>query len=146
MGHNCLGGLLHDRGKETGSGPETDYGEDDALQCLLEEGGLCFATEAYRDGSVRVPSLCSRVQDRNALWPSAATGVAVTFQEASQFVLPYGSHKGRTIDGVASTDKGLRDLDSFLAWLETNRPGTDVHEAVRLYLDDPTIRKELESL
>lgn len=70
----------------------------------------------------------------------------MTFQQASGFVLPYGSHKGRTVDGVASTDQGLRDLDSFLAWLENNRAGTDVHEAVKTYLDDPSIRKELEAL
>lgn len=70
----------------------------------------------------------------------------MTFQQASGFILPYGNHKGHTIDGLASTDVGLRDLDRFLAWLETNRPGTDVHEAVKAYLDDPSIRKELEAL
>lgn len=72
--------------------------------------------------------------------------MTLTFQQASSFVLPFGNHKGRTIDKVAQTDEGLRDLDSFLGWLESRRRGTDVHEAVKTYLDDPSIRKELNSL
>ncbi len=70
----------------------------------------------------------------------------MTFQQASAFVLPYGNKKGRTIDGVASTDAGLRDLDNFLSWLESNRAGTDVHEAVKTYLTDPSIQKDLQAL
>lgn len=70
----------------------------------------------------------------------------MTFQQAAQFVLPYGDNKGQTIDSVASTDVGLRDLDRFLGWLENNRAGTDVHEAIKTYLGDPTIKKEFQSL
>lgn len=70
----------------------------------------------------------------------------MTFQQASSFILPYGKYKGLTIDKVAETDEGLLDLDSFLVWLEDKRPGTDVHQAVMAYLDDPSIRKELSSL
>lgn len=70
----------------------------------------------------------------------------MNFKQAAQFVLPYGFNKGRSIDSVASTDEGLRDLDRFLSWLEENRSGTDVHGAVNTYLSDPSIQKELQSL
>ncbi len=91
-------------------------------------------------------SLRPRVQDRDPFRTSTASRVAMNFKQAAQFVLPYGSHKGRSIDSVASTDEGLLDLDSFLDWLEENRPGTDVHGAINTYLSDPTIEKELKAL
>ena len=56
-------------------------------------------------------------------------------------MLLYGKHEGKTLDMVAATDEGLRYLD----WLRGYAHG-DLAEALNVYLDDPTIRKDLEEL
>lgn len=67
----------------------------------------------------------------------------MTFAEAAKYVMPFGKHKGRTLDAIASDDDGLRYLD----WLRGERGGVnDVDRALVAYLDDPTIKKELENL
>lgn len=58
-------------------------------------------------------------------------------------VIPFGKHKGKTIDQIAKTDEGLRYLD----WLA----GQDIwNHQVRLalneYLSDPLIKDELDKL
>lgn len=62
---------------------------------------------------------------------------------ASEFVLPFGKHKGRTLDQVAETDKGLLYLD-WLNGLE-NTSG-DLKLALETYLADPAIARELHRL
>ena len=67
----------------------------------------------------------------------------MTFSDAAKFVMPFGKYKGRTLDGIASDDEGLRYLD----WLRDERKGVnEVDEALVAYLDDPTIQKELERI
>jgi hypothetical protein len=74
----------------------------------------------------------------------------VTFKDASAYRIAFGKHKFKTLDHVASTDEGLLYLD----WLRGERekriggfaddPAFDT--ALRTYLDDPTIAKQLAEL
>jgi hypothetical protein len=66
----------------------------------------------------------------------------MTFSEASEYVMPFGKHKGRTLDAIASDDDGLLYLD----WLRGERDGSgaEIDDALESYLDDPTIQEELE--
>lgn len=68
----------------------------------------------------------------------------MTFKEASEFIMPIGQYKGRKLDSIASTDKGLQYLD----WLYGQRQGCTypMDEALSVYMSDPTIKKELETL
>ena len=70
----------------------------------------------------------------------------MTFTEAAAFVMPFGQHKGRTLDDIASDDEGL----SYLGWLrgvrEEEEQDWPVDLALATYLDDPAIAKELEAL
>lgn len=70
----------------------------------------------------------------------------MTFKEASAFVITVGKNKGRTIDGVASTDRGLRYLD----WLRGVRSEAGMvqklDEALDVYLNDGTIQSELKAI
>ena len=68
----------------------------------------------------------------------------MTFSSAEKFVMPWGKHKHRTLDDIASDDEGLRYLD----WLrdlrhEDNSARIGLDEALDAYLDDPAIQKEL---
>jgi hypothetical protein len=54
-----------------------------------------------------------------------------------------GVHKGRQIDDVGSTDKGLLWLDGIV---DTLPKGSDIRKAVLAYLKDPVIAAELESI
>ena len=67
--------------------------------------------------------------------------IAMTFKDAAATVMPFGKHKGRTIDAIASNDDGLRYLD----WLTGERQGqtTQLDIALAVYLRDPSIQKEL---
>lgn len=61
--------------------------------------------------------------------------------QASKVVMTIGQHKGKTIDKIASTDKGLRDLDWLLGqpWLFD-----DLKKAIACYLNHPPIAADLE--
>ena len=67
----------------------------------------------------------------------------MTFKEAQEFQLPFGKHKGRTLDAVASEDDGLKYID-WLVGQEFVYGKTK--EALLAYLGDPSIKKELENL
>jgi len=43
--------------------------------------------------------------------------MALTFDQASKYVIQFGQYKGQTIDQIAKTDKGLTWLD----WLRGER-------------------------
>lgn len=66
----------------------------------------------------------------------------MTFKEAQEFVMPFGQYKGRTLDSLASDDSGLKYLDyvlgSFDLWGRTK-------DAIKTYLSDPSIQKELKA-
>jgi len=76
----------------------------------------------------------------------------MTYSEASAFVWPWGKYKGQTLDQIASTDAGLRYLDYMRGEREKSpggpvNPASDrVLAALTAYLDDPSIKRELENL
>ena len=63
-------------------------------------------------------------------------------KEAKTVRLPFGKHKGETIDDVACKDDGLRYLD----WMHglDNIRDERFREALECYFDDPDIAKEIE--
>jgi uncharacterized protein (DUF3820 family) len=71
-------------------------------------------------------------------------GPAMTFLQSRDFKMPFGKYRGKTLDEIASNDEGLRYLD----WLygETETEAGPVQDALRVYLADPTIAKDLRSL
>lgn len=66
------------------------------------------------------------------------------YSEAASFIMPFGKHKSKTLDSIASTDEGLKYLD----WLRGERQGQValIDQSLQAYLDDPAIKRELESL
>jgi len=82
--------------------------------------------------------------------PQAGEGRKMTFDEAKNFRMPLGKHgpkagqPGRTLDAIAGDNDGLRYLD----WLRGEREGqrSKLDDALRAYLDDPAIEKELDEL
>ncbi len=67
-----------------------------------------------------------------------------TFKDAAAFLMPFGMHKGKTMDQVGSTDKGLLYLDYMRAEREHLTNPFDL--ALKVYLEDPTIAKALAAL
>ena len=67
--------------------------------------------------------------------------MVMTYKEAAAFVMPFGKHKGRTLDTIASTDDGLKYLD----WLRGERSWgrRDIDSALAAYLDDAAIKREV---
>jgi hypothetical protein len=68
----------------------------------------------------------------------------MTFEAAKDFEMPFGKHKGRTLDDIAKDDDGLRYLDWMRGVREEDGKNNDVDKALRAYLDDPSIQKEME--
>lgn len=73
----------------------------------------------------------------------------VPFAEAKNKAITFGKHSGKTIDKLAQTDEGLRYLD----WLYGEMSGSVQHgakahffDALKTYMEDPSIKKELEDL
>ena len=63
------------------------------------------------------------------------------FKDAANTVITFGKHQGKTIDQLGETDEGLKYID----WM--NGAGVcddDVKAAVEVYLNDPTIKSELQ--
>ncbi len=72
----------------------------------------------------------------------------MTFGEAKEVRLGGGRYRGKTLDQVASTNRGLMYLDWLRSVVE---PDPDKYfwvnvEALRAYLDDPDISKEINQL
>ena len=65
------------------------------------------------------------------------------FKAAQQCVIPFGTYTGETIDKIAESDDGLKYLDWLRgqAWLKD-----PLKTHVLNYLNDPTIKKELEKI
>ena len=70
------------------------------------------------------------------------------FRSAAAFVMPFGQYKGKTLDEIAQTDKGLLYLDWLLG--ERDKKENDepkmVDHALVAYLSDETIQHDLEKL
>lgn len=67
--------------------------------------------------------------------------MTLTFPQARDFKMPLGQHAGKTLDQIATSDAGLLYLD----WLrgERKRKSEPLDEALTVYLEDPTIAKEI---
>jgi hypothetical protein len=65
------------------------------------------------------------------------------FGKAASYVISFGKFKGKALDDVASTDRGL----GYLVWL-SKRSDTDAETlaAVRAYLSNPVIADEVAKL
>lgn len=59
-------------------------------------------------------------------------------------VIPYGKHKGKTLDAVASTNGGLIYLDKQREreWLRETHP--ELAETINAYLEEPAVARELD--
>ena len=70
----------------------------------------------------------------------------MTYKEAAAFKMPFGKHKGHTLDAIATEDTGLKYLD----WLRGERAQQDkdydIDKALQAYLNDSSIKKELATL
>ncbi len=67
---------------------------------------------------------------------------SVIYRDAAVFVVPFGKHKGKSIDTVAVLDDGLLYLD----WLRGDMRfavASQFKEALAAYLSDPTIARDL---
>lgn len=62
---------------------------------------------------------------------------------ARDYQLTKGIHAGKTIDQIASTDRGLLYLDRLLGGTS---PTTDLFAILTEYLTDPVIAREIDSL
>lgn len=74
--------------------------------------------------------------------------IPLTFRAAAATVMPFGIHKGKTIDKIAETDEGLLHLDWLRGELDGDPPHPEslrggLHESLRVYLDDSTIAADL---
>jgi uncharacterized protein (DUF3820 family) len=66
------------------------------------------------------------------------------FQQAKAFRMPFGKHRGVTLDDIARTDEGLRYLDWLRGDMERKNPDSSIYAHLCIYLDDTTIASELE--
>jgi len=64
------------------------------------------------------------------------------FSQARNVIIPTGKYAGQTIDQAAATDVGLIALDVLRT--ERRRYKDELYEALVVYLDDPTIAKDLK--
>ena len=67
----------------------------------------------------------------------------MTFREAAQYKMPFGKHKGKTLDSIAETDEGLKYLDRLLGDMQHNNSKLPVVDELKAYLTDPAIKAEL---
>ena len=73
----------------------------------------------------------------------------IPFSEAKAAVITFGKHRGTTIDKLAQDDDGLRYLDWLYGEMAKERQhGAKAHffDALKAYMEDPSIKKELENL
>ncbi len=70
----------------------------------------------------------------------------MTFSQAKMYTMPFGKHKGKLIDEIATTDSGLK----YIAWLQEQRFSDGKRElldlAMTIYLADKTIAAELKRI
>ena len=65
----------------------------------------------------------------------------MTFEEARDFVMPFGMYKGDTLNSIASSYEGLKYLD----WIVGEHLYGDVKDAIEAYLDDASVQRDLEA-
>ena len=115
--------------------------EDDALHKLEDELKRCVNTVYGSSGCAGSVGISPSVP-RAFTAPASKQGTP--FERAKSFEMPFGKHKGRTLDDIAQDDDGLRYLDWMRNAREDDGKTMDVDKALRAYLNDPSIQKELE--
>ncbi len=68
------------------------------------------------------------------------------FKSAANFAMPFGKHKGKALDVIATTDEGLLYLDWLAGYVGYGIQGKEAKEAIDVYLADSTISKEVQRL
>lgn len=68
------------------------------------------------------------------------------FKDASEFVIPFGKYKGKTIDSIAESDDGLKYLDWLYGERSISNPHCETTLALATYLADPTVATDLANL
>ncbi len=68
------------------------------------------------------------------------------YQTAAHFRMPIGKYAGRNLDDIGITNQGLLYLDWLRGDLEGKSGRYQLREALKAYLDDPTIAAELSQL
>jgi len=66
----------------------------------------------------------------------------MTFADAQIFKMPFGKHKGLTLDKISETDEGLLYLD----WLVGKNLNPYVKQALETYLAYPSIQRDVAAL
>jgi hypothetical protein len=61
-------------------------------------------------------------------------------------ILPFGKYRGHTLDRIGSDSEGLKYLDWLVGreWFKESWP--EEEKAVKAFLDDPNVRRELNQL
>ncbi len=65
----------------------------------------------------------------------------MTFQQSCQFKLPFGKHRGKTLNQVAETDEGLTYLD----WFRGLDLYPETREAVETFLNHEPVARDLRA-
>jgi hypothetical protein len=74
---------------------------------------------------------------------------SISFADAKNFKIPFGKHEGESIDGLAQSDDGLRYLDWLYGEMSGEpQRGIKAHffDALKVYMEDSSIKKEVEDL
>lgn len=66
----------------------------------------------------------------------------ITFAKSRDYEMPFGKHRGKTLDKIAETDEGLLYLD----WLSGEVAGGTTKDALTAYLSDKTIEADVQKL
>ena len=69
--------------------------------------------------------------------------MSMIFDTAKRAVLPFGQHRGKTIEEVASTTDGLLYLDRLIGW-ERLHSGF-FKDALAAFLADESIQKDISA-
>lgn len=72
--------------------------------------------------------------------------VAMTFAQAKQYRIPFGKHRGKSLDEIAETDDGLRYLDWFRGEDPSSPSAIRAKEMIEVYLADEAIAKDLADM
>jgi hypothetical protein len=116
--------------------------ENDALERLEDELKRCVNVVYGSSGCAGSVGISPSVP---RAFTAPASKLGMTFDRAKRFEMPFGKHKGRTLDDIALDGDGLRYLDWLRGVREDEGKNMDVDKALEVYLNDPSIQSELEN-
>jgi len=71
----------------------------------------------------------------------------ISFEDACRATMPFtADYKGKTLKEIGNTDKGLKDLDRLIGWMEEKKQTWGIYPFVVRYMSEPHIKKELDAL